>query len=174
MEMKRTTLFTLAVAFMFLAAGCSAITDFDKPKDAGPDGGGLYSIDTNLSSIVTVTLMGSSGELTLSLTNPLPQADDATLIGMLEDGTLGLNVANEETDVNFNLVEGQYSESISLPGDYNMGLNPERTSLTINFFNEIEGTTLHAGGDYMATIDVATNSYFVAEVFTRNVTVTGG
>jgi len=172
--MKRTMLLLVAVAFAFLAAGCSAITDFDEPKDAGPDGGGLYSIDANLSSVVTVTLLGNNGELALSLTNPLPQADDATLIAMLEDGTLGLTVLNEETQVSFDLDEGQYSPSISLPGDYNMELDQARTTLTINFFNEIEGTSLHATGDYMATITVLSNSHFVAESFTRDVTVTGG
>ncbi|MBW2278456.1 MAG: hypothetical protein JRF63_13265, partial [Deltaproteobacteria bacterium] len=77
--MKRTMLVSVAVAFMFLAMGCSAITDFDKPKDAGPDAGGLHSIDANLSNVVSVTLMGNNGELTLSLTNPLPQADDTAL-----------------------------------------------------------------------------------------------
>jgi len=168
-------LFTAAVALALLAMGCTAITDFDKPKgDGGTDTGGLYSIDDNLTMVVSVSLMGNNGELTLSLINPLPAADDTTLITMLEDGTLGLNVNNEETNVNFDLVEGQYSDSISLPGDYNMSLNPERTTLTINFFNEIDGTTLHAGGNYMATITVASNSYFVVETFTRDVTVTGG
>lgn len=171
--MNRTMLMTIAVALGFLVMGCTAITDFDKPKDAGVDGGTLYSINANLTNIVTVTLMGNSGELTLQLTNALPQADDATLIAMLEDGTLGLNVTNEETNVNFDLVEGQYSESISLPGDYNMSLSPDRTTLTIDFFNEIEGTTLHSGGDYMATISVSANTIFVTETFTRDVTVTG-
>ena len=172
--MKRTMLLTVAVAFTFLAMGCSAITDFDEPKDAGADAGTLYSIDANLSSVVTVTLMGNSGELTLNLTNPLPQADDTALLGLLADGTVGLNVLNEETQVNFDLVQGQQSESISLPGDYNMSLSPDRTTLTINFFNEIQGATLHSDGDYMATITVQSNNWFVVETFTRDVTVTGG
>jgi hypothetical protein len=165
----------MAVALAFLAMGCTAITDFDKPKDAGVDGGTLYSIHANLTDIVTVTLMGTAGELTLQLTNPLPTADDATLIALLTEGTVALNVTNEETNVNFNLVEGQYNDSISLPGDYNMSLNPERTALTINFFNEVgaDGSTLHSGGDYMATITVSQNAYFVVETFTRDVTVTG-
>ncbi|MBW2278074.1 MAG: hypothetical protein JRF63_11305, partial [Deltaproteobacteria bacterium] len=73
----------------------------------------------------------------------------------------------------FNLVEGQYNESISLPGDYNMSLSTDRTSLTINFFNQIQDATLHAAGNYMATIGVSSNSYFVVETFTRDMNVTG-
>ena len=172
--MKRTMLTTIAVALAFLVMGCTAITDFDKPKDAGPDAGTLYSIDHNLTDVVTVTLMGTAGELTLQLTNPLPEADDATLIAMLDDGTVGLNVANEETGVNFDLIEGQYSESISLPGDYNMDLSTDRRTLTINFFNEIDGTTLYSGGDYLALITVSDGTIFVIETFTRDVTVTTG
>lgn len=173
--MNRTMLITIAAALGLLVMGCTAITDFDKPKDAGVDGGTLYSINANLTNVVTVTLMGTSGELTLQLTNPLPQADDATLIALLTNGTVALNVTNEETNVNFNLIEGQYSESISLPGDYNMSLSPERTTLTINFFNEVgvNGSTLHSGGDYMAQITVSQNDFFVTETFTRDVTVTG-
>lgn len=172
--MKRTMLFTVALALGLAASGCTAITDFDEPKDAGPDGGGLYSIDANLSTMVTVTLTGNAGALTLQLTTALPQAEDATLIAMLEDGTIGLNVLNETTGTNFDLIEGQYSETISVAGDYNMSLSPERTDLTINFYNEIDGAVLHADGDYLAQVSVLSNTIFVTETFTRDVTVTGG
>jgi hypothetical protein len=166
-------LLTLAAVLSFPVMGCSAITDFDEPKDGGT-AGALYSINNNLSSVVTVSLMGNTGELSLTLTNPLPQADENTLIAMLEEGTIGLNVQNNVTSINFDLVEGNYSPSLSVPGDYNMSLSPDRLELIINFFNEIQGTSLHAGGDYTATIDVLANDIFVVEMFTREVSVTGG
>lgn len=173
--MNRTMLFTVALALGLAASGCTAITDFEKPKDAGPDAGGLYSIDDNLAAaVVTVTLTGNAGALNLQLTTPLPAADDAILIGMLEDGTVGLNVRNETTGTNFDLTEGTYSETISMAGDYNMSLSTDRTSLTINFYNEIEEAVLHVDGDYLATITVLSNTIFVTETFTRDVSVTGG
>lgn len=172
--MNRVTLFSLAIVLGLAATSCSAITDFDEPKDAGPDAGWLYSINNNLTATVAVTIAGMDGELILQLTEPLPEASDAELIAMLEDGTIGLNVLNEVTSVSFNLTEGTYTETISVAGDYNISINADRTELTISFFNEIQGTQLHADGDYLATITVLSNSIFVEETFTRDVTVTGG
>jgi hypothetical protein len=167
-------LLTIAVMLGLVASGCSAITDFDKPKDAGADAGGLYSIDANLATYVEVTLQPTNtGEMLLQLTNPLPTADNPVLLGMLSDGTIDLQVLNEESLVSFNLTQGTQSESISLPGDYNISLNADRTQLTISFFNEIEGTSLYLEGNYLATITVNANNLFVAETFTRDVTMTG-
>ncbi|MFO8071887.1 MAG: hypothetical protein R6V85_08430 [Polyangia bacterium] len=171
--MKKAILTIVAIASLAALAACTVITDFDEPKDAGPDAGDLYSIDQNLATSIEVTLISENGELTMSFAEQLPQADDDTLLGLVTDGTVDLVVENLDTGVSFDLAEdGSYSDSISGPGDYNLELGLNRDTITVVFYNEVAGTSLHAGGDYESTITVNSNDYFVAETFTRSVTVT--
>jgi hypothetical protein len=168
--MKKAILTIVAIAAL---AACTVITDFDEPKDAGDDAGDLYSIDQNLATSIEVTLISGNGELTMSFAEELPQADEAALLGLVTDGTVDLVVENLDTGVSFNLAaDGSYSESISAPGDYNLDLGLNRDTITVVFYNEVAGTSLHSGGDYEATITVNSNDYFVAETFTRSVNVT--
>ncbi len=167
--MKKAILTIVAIAAL---AACTVITDFDEPKDAGDDAGDLYSIDQNLATSIEVTLISGNGELTMSFAEELPQADEAALLGLVTDGTVDLVVENLDTGVSFNLAaDGSYSESISAPGDYNLELGLNRDTITVVFYNEVAGTSLHSGGDYEATITVNSNDYFVAETFTRSVNV---
>jgi hypothetical protein len=147
---------------------CTLITDFSKPGDD------LYSLDENMNSQIAVSLSGDTASLTLSFVEPLPGAaeDDQALLGLISGGTIGLTVANDVTGVNFNLAnDGTYSETLSGPGQYNLALGTDRGQISINLYNQVQGASLYAGGDYSATIAVLDNDWFESEEFVRDVTV---
>lgn len=170
--MTRFKLLSIAMVLALGAFGCSLITDFDKKADGGTPTPELYRLSTNLGTAIDVELQGNgTGMLYLVLATPLPaEGDDAARLALLPD-TIGLTVTNTETDVSFELSEGQQATTVISPGDYNVTLDAARTTITIEFFNEIEGASLRVDGSYLAAIDVLANDYFVTETFTRNVTV---
>jgi len=157
----------IACTLLLLVAlpACTLVTDFSAPEDD------LYSLDENLATAVNVTLSGDTATLTLSFVEPLPGAEDdnQALLDLIADGTVGLVVMNDTTGVNFNLAtDGTYSETLSDPGQYNLALvGTDRGQISINFYNEVAGTTLHAGGDYSAAITVIDNDWFLTENFVR-------
>jgi len=160
----------IAVAMMFALSACTAITDFDMPK------GDLYVLSDNLPQTVTVTLgTDGTGTLTLSLVAPLPAADDAVLIALLEEGTVGIAVTNDVTLTSANLTAGDNVADVpNAAGEYALALDDARQVLTVTFFNATtDGSALHAGGDYTASFSIAddSNDYFAPENFTRSVTV---
>jgi hypothetical protein len=166
MKMVRTSVVILAAA---LLTACSAITDFDMPNETQ-----LYSLNENLPATVSVTLgTDGTGSLTLALTTPLPLADDATLLGLLGDGTFDISVQNNDTGVSFNLTDGTRVEAAPTDvGQYYLTLDEARTALTIQFYNETTtGASLHSGGVYTASFDVIANDYFATEAFNRTATV---
>ena len=169
--MTKMTHFAFIALLVAGLSGCTFITDFSV-DDAGADGG-LYSIDENLADAIAVQLNANfTGELALEFDQPLPDAGDADLLELLTGGTVDLVVTNNDSGVNFSLFnDGSYSENISVAGDYNLELSPDRQTITVVFYNEIEGTTLHAGGDYTGSIEVLSNDYFIVEPFNRDVTV---
>lgn len=171
--MKTKTTLAMIASLVAGLAGCTMITDFSG-GDAGADGGDLYSLDDNLTEAVQVQLSANyTGEITLQFVEPLPEAEsDDALLALITDGTVDLVVTNDETGVNFNLAaDGQYSEDISVAGDYNLELGTSRDIIIVHFYNEVSGSSLHADGDYSATIDVLQNDYFLMESFNREVQV---
>jgi hypothetical protein len=167
MKMARISLVILVAA---LLSACSAITDFDMP----PQDGALYSLDTNLPDAVIVSLGDDgTGSLALALAAPLPETDDATLLGYLTDGTIEIIVNNNATSVSFNLTDGTRVDSTpAAAGEYMLSLDAARTTLTVSFYNEtMTGAALHAGGGYTASFSVIANDYFTTESFNRTATV---
>jgi hypothetical protein len=156
----------LALAMVsVLALGC----------DDDDDDAGLYVLSSAVADPVPVTLDGDVGTLQFTLTtNPVPNEPSATLLGFLTGGTIALNVANDVTGVNYNLVQGvQVTGDPAAPGEYRVvDDNGDGTSLTITFYNEFSGSTIRVDGDYTATVSVSDNEYFVVEEFARDVTVT--
>ena len=169
--MARKSLIILAAA---LLSACSAITDFDMPPNDSDTGTQLYSLDTNLPAIVTVALPGDgTGAMTLALLAPLPDADDATLLDLLGDGTIEISVQNDATAVSFNLTDGTRVDAApTSAGQYMLSLDAARTTLTVTFYNEtLSGAALHSGGTYTASFSVTANDYFTTEDFNRVATV---
>ena len=161
----QTTL-VIVVAGAF-ACGCGDDDDLEE----------LYFLSSAVADPVPVSLDGDLGVLTFTLTsNPIPTEPSATLLGYLTGGTIALNVANDETGVNYNLVQGvQVTGTPAAPGEYSVvdsSASGDGTELTIAFYNEFNDSTISAGGDYTATVSVLDNQYFVVEEFMRDVTVT--
>jgi len=148
---------------------CTLITDFSAPD------GDLYSLDENMSSQINVSLAAdSTATLTLSFTEQLPGGadDNEDLLALITAGTVDLVVANNATGVDFNLAaNGTHVENPAGPGQYSLALAADRNSINIVFYNEVSGVTLHAGGDYTATVTVLTNQWFEVEEFIRAVNV---
>jgi len=170
--MVRISVF-LAAAMMLALSACTAITDFNMPKD-------LYDLDANLPATITVTLAGDgTGSLTLNLTEPLPgdEGTNEALLALLADGTVGLTVQNNTTAVAFELLATgtRVTTTPAAAGQFALTLDETRAVLTILFYNETaDGSTLQAGQGYTALIDVLDNKYFVATAdtpITRAVTV---
>ena len=171
--MSRTSVLIAATALLLSA--CTAITDFNMPS------GGLYDLNANIPTPVTVTLAGDgTGSLVLNLTEPLPTAasgSDEDLLLLLTDGTIELTVTNDTTLVAFALTSGtRVTTTPTAPGQYLLSLDATRANLTVQFYNETtDGSTLQVGQGYTATIDVLDNAYFVATAvgtpITRPVTV---
>ncbi len=167
--MTQTRLIALVVMTVFAFSGCSAITNFDKP-------GNLYSLHQNMGTVVTVTLSSANntGILALGFTNPLPEGDSVILLGIL-DNSITVNVANDDTAVNYNLTEGtRVVETPNETGKYMMTMSADRTTIDISFYNLHANTSIHSGGNYTATITVLDNDLFVVESLTRSVTVIDG
>ena len=163
--MRRAILVTVAA----LALGaCTAITDFSMP-------GGRFSLDENLTANpVTVTLdADGTGTLALVFAEALPGADDAALLALIDDGTILVDVVNDETDNSLPLTDGERVDGApEAAGEYALALDEARTTLAITFYNETAaGSSVSAGGDYSVGISVGTNSYFTVEDFVREVTV---
>jgi len=159
--MVRISVF-LAAAMMFALTACTAVTDFEMPKD-------LYDLNANIPADITVTLAGDgTGSLTLNLSDPLPgdEGTNEALLALLADGTVNLNVQNDTTQVAFDLL-GSGTRVTATPaaaGEYTLTLDETtRTALTIVFYNATtDGSALQAGQGYTALIDVLDNKYFVA------------
>jgi len=151
------------------AMGCSLITDFDTAA-------GKFSLDANLDDTVTVTL-SSAGTGSIALTmldEELPDADDATLLGLIDDGTITLTVS-DTTGTEKDLADGVRVEGTPAgEGEYALALSEDRMTLTITFYNDIAGASLVPGGAYTAAIQVLENDHFNTENLTRAVTVTNG
>jgi len=168
--MTQTRLIALVVTAVFAISGCSAITNFDEP-------GSLYSLEQNMVTAVTVTLhsVNNTGTLSLGFTESLPEEDNATLLALL-DSSITVNIANDDTAVNYNLTEGiQVIDTPNNSGEYMLAMSEDRSTIEISFYNLHANTSIHSGGNYTATITVVSeNDLFVVESLTRSVTVIDG
>lgn len=156
------------LALLVALPACTLVTDFSEPEDD------LYSLDENLGTSITVALSGDTATLTLSFAEPLPGTtdDDAAMLALITGGTVGLTVANDVTNVSFNLnQDGSHVDAPAGPGEYHLALGSDRSSIAITFYNEVAGVSLYAGGDYSGAISVQTNDWFETEDFVRDVTV---
>lgn len=161
--------------FLRILVAVALVGAFACGCDDDDDDQGLYSLNAALANPVAVTLEGDLGRLEFAFTtNPIPNEPSATMLSFLTGGTIALNVANDETGVNYNLTQGvQVTGTPAAQGEYNVtDLNGDGTALTITFYNEFDGASIRADGDYTGTVSVKDNQFFVVEEFTREVTVT--
>jgi len=154
----------IAAAMMFALTACTAITDFEMPT------GEKYDLGLNISSTtpLVVTLAGDgTGSLVLAMTTePLPDTgdDNATLLALLDDGTVSLTVQNDAL-VAFELLGNgtRVTTTPAVAGQYTLSIDETRMNLSIQFYNEAaDGSAFQTGQGYTATIEVLDNAYFVA------------
>ncbi len=106
------------------------------------------------------------------LATPFPVADKQEIEDvMMEAATLV--VSNEESGASADLSDGTPVDGEpSAPGEFSWELDEERTTLTIEFYNETaSGMSIDKGTEYVATLSIAENK-FTDEVPATSFTVT--
>jgi hypothetical protein len=141
--------------------------------DEGGEGEKL-ALSTVIPDPVTISLGLTLGTLTFDFSShplDLDRREDLTMF--LFTGGIGVTAINDATGVTHTLNEG--TEVMTMPdqaGEYLVSASEDGRTVTISFYNWLNGKYFAAGGDYSAAIDVLDNEFFVTETFTRQVTVT--
>ena len=133
----------------------------------------LYQLSSALSNPTIVNLSGDLGTLmTADESDPLPSEPAAELENLLISGVINVVVQNNNTGVNYSLVDGDMVDTTpAAPGEYQITMNGDGI-VTIVFYNQFNGAAIQADGDYLALIEVSENDYFLVQDFSRNVSVT--
>ena len=175
--MRRIIVISVVSLLAIAGTSCSLITEFDESlidDDAG-DAEGKYSLRDNVIDPVAITLVSgqSQGVIDLAFTTAFPDVENEMLKGLLTSDVITVNVVNNATGVNYELTSGSLVESTpNDDGQYSVELNSTRDGLTIWFFNSFDNKSIHEGGDYGATLEVAENDYFKTDTIPLDVTVT--
>ncbi len=147
--MKR--LFVASLALLLPAVGCGSDT-VEAP---------LGKVDTEaLMAGPTVTLSGDLGTVDVPLSEALPAGDDQTIADDLS-GTVSLVVTSRETGASADLAAGDLvSANPSAPGEYAWSIDEDRTTVTLEFYNQTPGgLTLKAGRTYDVQFAVQPNGW---------------
>jgi hypothetical protein len=140
------------------------------------EGGGneKLSLSTVIPDPVTIDLGLTLGTLTFDFSShPLDLDRQEDLEMFLFTGGIAVTAVNDATDVTYTLNEG--TEVMTLPdeaGEYLVSSSEDGKTVTIRFYNWLNGRYFTEGGDYSATIDVLENEFFATETFARDVVVT--
>ncbi len=151
--MRRITGSIFALSLLTAATACNNGDDSSGSK-------GVVDSDTLTEDGVTVRLNGDIGTVDVPFIAPVPsKPDDETLSESLQDAAT-LTVRSDVTGTTANLMDGEWVEEPSGPGEYNWSLNDSRDILTFTFYNETTaGTTLKTDRTYTGTMQIATNPY---------------
>jgi hypothetical protein len=141
--------------------------------DGSADGGEKVALSSIIPEPVPIDLGLATGTMTFDFSShPLDLDQKYDLEMFFYTGGIAVTVANNATGVTYSLTEG--AAVMTTPdqaGEYFVGVSADGKIVTVSFYNWFEGRTVEAGGDYSATVDVLDNEFFVAETFTRGVTV---
>ncbi len=151
------------------------VTAFALACGSGCDEGGddRVALSGIVSDPVGVDIGLVYGHITLDFSpSPLDPDDANALETLLTQGAVGLSLTNDGTGVSVDLTDGTaVPVEPEQPGEYLAEVSADGTTVTVTFTNSFDGYSLHAGGDYSASIDVATNDFFATESFLRQVDV---
>jgi hypothetical protein len=150
-----------AAIFAALALGC------DDAQDEGK-----LALSAVIPNPVEVTLGLATGSMEFDFSeHPLDPGEREEMKMFFIQGGIGVTVVHDATGVSYDLNDG--SQVLTTPdydGEYLVEANEDGTTVTVTFYNWIEGKTIVAGGDYSVTVDVLENDFFVTESFVRDVT----
>jgi hypothetical protein len=106
------------------------------------------------------------------LATPFPEADKDEIEDVMMEAA-SLVVSSDESGATANLSDGTPVDGEpSAPGEFSWELDEERTTLTINFFNETaSGMSIDKGAEYTAVLSIAENK-FTDELPATSFTVT--
>jgi hypothetical protein len=138
------------------------------------DDGGLITLSELVPDPVSIQLSAPVGTMVFDFSaDPLAVEDGDELRELLASGGIGLIVANTGTDVSCNLLDGTLVDGTPMAaGEYAVSASADGAAVTVRFFNEFEGLSIHTGAAYSAAVEVAENGFFTVETFTRSVAVT--
>lgn len=142
--------------------------------DKDDDEGDLITLSEVVPDPVPVQLIAPTGVLTFDFSaEPLDVAEAEELLTVLTSGAIGLVVSNTDTGVSYNLLDGtSVTAEPAAPGEYLVTATEDGTAVTVEFYNEFDGVSIHTAATYSAAVEVIENGHFTVESFTRGVTVT--
>ncbi len=147
--MKRLSATSLAI--LLLAPACG-----DDSVEAQ-----LGKVDTEaLTAGPSVVLSGDLGTVEVPLVRPLPAGDDEDVASDLS-GTVSLVVSSRETGATADLAAGSLvPTNPAAPGEYAWSIDDERTTVTLEFYNQTPGgLTLKVGRTYDVEFAVQPNGW---------------
>jgi hypothetical protein len=140
------------------------------------EGGGTekLALSSAIPDPVTINLGLTVGTMTFDFSShPLNLDRQEDLQMFLLTGGIAVTAINDATGVTYTLNDGnEVLTTPDAPGEYLVSASGDGRTVTILFYNWLNGKYFMAGGDYSAAIDVLDNEFFVTESFTRNVIVT--
>jgi hypothetical protein len=134
-----------------------------------------YALSRLVPDPVTITLNGDIGLIVFKIEEEspnMPTEPAEELQNLLVQGIISVAVKNDNTSVTHSLTEAALiTGSPIAPRQYAVHPSADGTSVTIEFFNAINGTKLQKEGNYSVAVTVQDNTYFGGETFIRNVSV---
>ncbi len=161
--------------------GCSVVTDFDDSlldiidTDDGGAGGEYVLRDVLANPVTVVVNSDMTATLDLELAQPFPDVADDEAMGLITKSVITLRVENISTGTDFSLTAGSHVDTPEGPGQYSITIDEPRTTISIVFYNEINGKSLQVGGSYKGLIAVKENQTNIKiETFEIGVQVVAG
>jgi hypothetical protein len=136
--------------------------------------GDLVSLNGIVSNPVAVEVGLVNGHIALDFSSaPLDAAQETEMRRLLTLGVVELTLTNNATGVSVNLTDGvAVTVEPEQPGEYQAVVSADGTEVSVIFTNSFDGASVHAGGDYTASVSVGDNDFFETEEFVRQVVVT--
>ncbi|MBN2343568.1 MAG: hypothetical protein JXX29_14340 [Deltaproteobacteria bacterium] len=155
----------IALLVLGIAAGCTAMTDFDDPEKK------LDVSDELSSEDIQVALTGDVGQVMMTFDNELPVDDRDAILAMIGEEIV-IVVTSRETFVGVEITNQPVSDTPDAPGEYAVSIGSDNRTVTVTFYNEaLGGQTVTSGTTYNVMVNVAENDYVETGVYSFEVTV---
>lgn len=154
----------VCIAFTLAMFGCA-----DDPASSSK-----YSLESAVElsgDTVDVTLSGTRGTIVFDLSEmPLSVEQENAFYTYLANETITLEVQNEESSVSYLISQGELVDEMpSEEGQYFISAASDLVQIV--FWNDFHGSEIRVAGEYIASVDVSANEYFMEENFVADISV---
>jgi hypothetical protein len=129
--------------------------------------GDLYTLSGAVSDSVNITLSGKLGIVQFDLSkNPMPVSAINVFGEYLGDGTIGLTITNDETNVSYNILQGtMVGGKPEIDGQFSLEYSHSNHRARIVFWNGFDDRIVTLGRMYSASLTIQANDSFTTETF---------